>query len=54
MKLVLIVLKFCIICGLKREECVGKVDFEVEDSFGEWWVEYWGYRVCKNFWIEYE
>jgi hypothetical protein len=46
--------KPCIICGLKREERVGKVDFEVEDSFGEWWVEHWGHRACKNFWIEHE
>lgn len=29
----------CALCGLKREERVVKVDFEVEDSFGEWWVE---------------
>ncbi|KAJ3502922.1 hypothetical protein NM208_g16619 [Fusarium decemcellulare] len=27
--------KACIICGLKREERVAKVDYEVEDSFGE-------------------
>ncbi|KAM0346889.1 hypothetical protein ACHAPU_005229 [Fusarium lateritium] len=46
--------KACIICGLKREERVSKVDFEVEDSFGEWWLEHWGHRACKNFWIEHE
>ncbi|OAA34010.1 serine/threonine-protein kinase ppk6 [Metarhizium rileyi] len=46
--------KPCIICGLKREERVSKVDLEVEDSFGEWWVEHWGHRACKNFWIEHE
>nr|XP_036584681.1 serine threonine-protein kinase ppk6 [Colletotrichum truncatum]KAF6794331.1 serine threonine-protein kinase ppk6 [Colletotrichum truncatum] len=46
--------KACIICGLKRDERVSKVDFEVEDSFGEWWVEHWGHRACKNFWIEHE
>jgi len=28
----------CALCGLKREERVVKVDSEVEDSFGEWWV----------------
>ena len=46
--------KPCIICGLKREERVAKVDFEVEDSFGEWWVDHWGHRACKNFWLEHE
>lgn len=46
--------KPCVICGLKREERVGKVDFDVEDSFGEWWVEHWGHRACKNFWVEHE
>ncbi|TID02700.1 hypothetical protein CH35J_004262 [Colletotrichum higginsianum] len=46
--------KPCVICGLKREERVSKVDFDVEDSFGEWWVEHWGHRACKNFWVEHE
>ncbi|CAM1505526.1 Fc.00g111630.m01.CDS01 [Cosmosporella sp. VM-42] len=46
--------KACIICGLKREERVAKVDYEVEDSFGEWWVEHWGHKACKSFWIEHE
>ncbi|QPH01847.1 hypothetical protein C2857_006050 [Epichloe festucae Fl1] len=46
--------KSCIICGLKREERVTKVDFDVEDSFGEWWVDHWGHRACKNFWIQHE
>jgi hypothetical protein len=46
--------KACVICGLKREERVAKVDHEVEDSFGEWWVDHWGHRACKNFWIEHE
>ncbi|KAL7798429.1 hypothetical protein V8C37DRAFT_367793 [Trichoderma ceciliae] len=46
--------KPCIICGLKREERVSKVDYDIEDSFGEWWVEHWGHRACKNFWIEHE
>lgn len=46
--------KACIICGLKREERVAKVDFEVEDSFGEWWVDHWGHKACRNFWIEHE
>ncbi|OHW90493.1 hypothetical protein CSPAE12_10895 [Colletotrichum incanum] len=46
--------KPCVICGLKRDERVSKVDFDVEDSFGEWWVEHWGHRACKNFWVEHE
>ncbi|KAK4074855.1 uncharacterized protein Triagg1_5004 [Trichoderma aggressivum f. europaeum] len=46
--------KPCIICGLKREERISKVDYDIEDSFGEWWVEHWGHRACKNFWIEHE
>lgn len=41
----------CALCGLKREERVGKVDTGVEDSFGEWWVEGPGMHVgCRNFW----
>ncbi|KAG7418849.1 hypothetical protein Forpe1208_v002693 [Fusarium oxysporum f. sp. rapae] len=44
----------CIICGLKRDERVTKVDYEVEDSFGEWWLDHWGHKACKNFWIEHE
>lgn len=29
----------CALCGLKRNERVAKVDGDVDDSFGEWWVE---------------
>jgi hypothetical protein len=46
--------KACVVCGLKREERIAKVDHNVEDSFGEWWVEHWGHRACKNFWQEHE
>ena len=46
--------KPCVICGLKREERVSKVDLQVEDSFGEWWIEHWGHRACRNFWQEHE
>ena len=46
--------KPCIICGLKREERVDKVDAQVEDSFGEFWTEHWGHRTCRNFWLEHE
>jgi hypothetical protein len=44
----------CVVCGLKRDERVARVDVEVEDSFGEWWVEFWGHRECRNFWVEHE
>jgi hypothetical protein len=44
----------CVVCGLKRDERVAKVDVEVDDSFGEWWVEFWGHRECRNFWVEHE
>ncbi|KAH6636597.1 hypothetical protein F5144DRAFT_186152 [Chaetomium tenue] len=44
----------CVVCGLRREERVAKVDGEVEDSFGEWWVEFWGHRECRNFWVGHE
>jgi hypothetical protein len=44
----------CALCGLKREERVLKVDFEVEDSFGEWWVENVSmHRACRNFWEQH-
>ncbi|OIW33922.1 hypothetical protein CONLIGDRAFT_201304 [Coniochaeta ligniaria NRRL 30616] len=44
----------CVVCGLRREERVVGVDGGVEDSFGEWWVEFWGHRECRNFWVEHE
>lgn len=46
--------KACVVCGLRREERVAKVDTDVEDSFGEWWVDHWGHRACRNFWLEHE
>lgn len=42
----------CFLCGLKREERVEKVDVQVEDSFGEWWTDYWGHVDCRIFWEE--
>ena len=45
--------KCCVICGLKRDERVMKIDNDVEDSFGEWWVDHWGHRACKDFWVEH-
>lgn len=45
----------CALCGLKREERVYKVDGEVFDGFGEWWVEGMEmHRACRNFWLEHE
>ncbi|KAI1502735.1 hypothetical protein F5X99DRAFT_407812 [Biscogniauxia marginata] len=46
--------KACIVCGLKRNERISKVDYEVEDSFGEWWVDHWGHLDCKRFWLQHE
>ncbi|KAI1267353.1 hypothetical protein F5Y18DRAFT_335777 [Xylariaceae sp. FL1019] len=46
--------KACVVCGLKRNERIGKVDYDVEDSFGEWWVEHWGHVDCKRFWLKHE
>ncbi|KAH8157698.1 hypothetical protein CIB48_g10545 [Xylaria polymorpha] len=46
--------KACVICGLKRNERLAKVDYEVDDSFGEWWVEHWGHVSCKRFWLQHE
>ena len=44
--------KCCFLCGINRDERVAKVDLYVEDSFGEWWREYWGHRDCVTFWEE--
>ncbi|KAI9737471.1 MAG: hypothetical protein M1834_009626 [Cirrosporium novae-zelandiae] len=44
----------CPLCGLKRDERVEKLDDQVQDSFGEFWVELWGHAGCRNFWHEYK
>ena len=45
----------CALCGLKREERVSKVDVDVHDSFGEWWVgEMSMHLLCRNFWEEHK
>ncbi|MCJ1230985.1 hypothetical protein MMC12_007660 [Toensbergia leucococca] len=44
----------CLLCGLRRDERIDKVDGRVEDSFGEWWTEYWGHVGCRAFWEEHE
>ncbi|KAI0200420.1 hypothetical protein F4808DRAFT_460772 [Astrocystis sublimbata] len=46
--------KACAICGLKRNERLARIDYEVEDSFGEWWIEHWGHVACKRFWLQHE
>lgn len=46
--------KACLVCGLKRDERIAKVDYEVEDSFGEWWTDHWGHTTCKRFWLQHE
>ena len=46
--------KACFLCGLRRDERVLRVDFEVEDSFGEWWVEHWGHVDCVGFWNQFK
>jgi len=44
----------CALCGLRREERVARVDVEVDDSFGEWWVEGMSmHLLCRKFWEEH-
>lgn len=42
--------KQCALCAIKRDERVHKTDSDVQDSFGEYWIEHWGHRSCKDFW----
>lgn len=44
----------CVLCGLKREERLDKIDVDVEDSFGEWWTDHWGHTECRFFWEEHK
>ncbi|MCJ1374257.1 hypothetical protein MMC20_005489 [Loxospora ochrophaea] len=46
--------KCCFLCGLNRNERVVKVDFEVEDTFREWWIDHWGHQECCTFWEQHE
>ncbi|KAI0434062.1 hypothetical protein F5Y09DRAFT_4657 [Xylaria sp. FL1042] len=46
--------KACVICGLKRNERLPRIDHDVEDSFGEWWVDHWGHVACRRFWLQHE
>lgn len=44
----------CALCGLRREERVAKVDIDVDDSFGEWWVQGVDMHLaCRNWWDEH-
>jgi hypothetical protein len=40
----------CALCGINRDERVSQIDVNVEDSFGEYWIEHWGHRDCRDFW----
>ncbi|MCJ1451686.1 hypothetical protein MMC28_002026 [Mycoblastus sanguinarius] len=42
--------KCCFLCGIKRDERIARVDVDVEDSFGEYWTDYWGHVDCVKFW----
>ena len=44
----------CALCGINRDERVPQVDINVEDSFGEYWIEHWGHRDCRDFWFTYK
>lgn len=44
----------CALCGLRREERITQVDVEVNDSFGEFWIENWGHLSCRDFWYQNE
>ena len=44
----------CALCGIKRDERVPQIDLRIEDSFGEFWVEHWGHRDCRDFWSQYK
>ena len=43
----------CALCGLRRDERVSGADFDVNDSFAEFWLEHWGHCDCKGFWQTY-
>jgi hypothetical protein len=44
----------CALCGINRDERVPQVEIKVEDSFGEYWIEHWGHRDCRDFWTTYK
>ncbi|QIW95528.1 hypothetical protein AMS68_001046 [Peltaster fructicola] len=45
----------CALCGMKREERIARVDDNVDDSFGEWWIENASmHNICAEWWLEHE
>ncbi|KIW74023.1 hypothetical protein PV04_02093 [Phialophora macrospora] len=46
--------KQCAVCGLKRTERLNDVDLDIDDLFGEFWVEHWGHRDCCDFWYSFK
>ena len=50
----IVAVKQCVVCALKRNERASKVDGEVQDVFGEYWVEHWGHKTCVAFWKGHE
>ena len=44
----------CALCGINRDERVAQVDVNVEDSFGEYWIDQWGHRDCREVWATYK
>lgn len=44
----------CALCGINRDERMAHVDTRVEDLFGEYWIEHWGHRDCRDFWTTYK
>ncbi|OAL35629.1 hypothetical protein AYO20_05010 [Fonsecaea nubica] len=46
--------KPCALCALKRTERLKDVDADVDDLFGEFWVEHWGHKDCFDFWYSYK
>lgn len=43
----------CPICGLRRNQRVNGIDNDVSDTFGEFWIEFWGHRDCYVWWEQY-
>ena len=43
----------CALCGLRRDERLSAIDIDINDSFGEFWVEHWGHKDCLEFWDAY-
>jgi hypothetical protein len=46
--------KQCALCGLNRHERIEGLDVDVDDLFGEFWVEHWGHKQCYDFWYDFK